>query len=242
MAQFSQQRQRMHQLLQRITLATPEWLRHSIASPASDGRLDLPRTHHPSVQTQSMLAQLQDDELLVLISKGEPQALGAFYDRYASQIYSFALLMTSAQVEAETVVYDVFSSVWTHAYIIPGGRSSAFGWLMGLTCDHAFEVVNGRTGMVSCPRKSWPDDMRSGNRRSPAFEHAVDMALMALPAEQRQVLELACYGGLSTAELARVLSLSDSQIKLHLRLGLTALHHRPWRRGPSPSGDGGMRP
>jgi RNA polymerase sigma-70 factor (ECF subfamily) len=229
MTQFSQQRQRMHKLLQRITQATPEWLRYSSTAPANDGRLagpGLPHTYDPSVQSQSLLTQLQDGELLVLISKGEMQAHSVFYDRYASQIYDFALLITSAQVEAETVMYCVFRSVWTQAYTIPSGSDSVFGWLMGLTCDHAFEVVSRRTAMVTCPRNACPDSMHSGVRWRSTFEHAVDMALMALPTEQRQVLELACYGGLSTAELARVLNLSDSQIKAHVRLGLTALHHR----------------
>ncbi len=61
---------------------------------------------------------------------------------------------------------------------------------------------------------------------SNARREAVLAALAALPVRQREVVALRYFGGLSTAETARELSIAEGTVKAHLHRGLAALRER----------------
>ncbi|MDQ5851398.1 MAG: sigma-70 family RNA polymerase sigma factor [Chloroflexota bacterium] len=240
MARFGQQHAWMLQLQQRISQAAPRWLRNRLVTRVTTMEVtgsiaQLSAQQMEQVQPDGapeVFAQLRDDELLALMAQGDPQALGAFYDRYSGLVYSVALHITDEQRGAEAVTQDVFRIVWQYAHIFRGGTGAASGWIVGIARRSALDTIGCQQGPTSCPRTISPAASRGAMlqaevdlARAAGFQDDVRAALAALPAGQRQAIELAYYGGLTTPVIGAVLGMPEDQVKAHLRLGLATLRN-----------------
>ncbi len=76
---------------------------------------------------------LRDDELLVLITQGDEQALGTLYARYGRLVYTIALRCTTDRLTAEEVIQDVFQHVWQHAGMCCTPARSVSDWMIEIT-------------------------------------------------------------------------------------------------------------
>jgi len=172
-----------------------------------------------------------DDPLLNQLAQGDEQALITLYDSYAHRVYTLALRILNNVQSAEEITQDVFLRLWKHSHTYQSARGSFSTWLLTITRNAAL------------------DRLRSEQRRPPLDEHDVDerweqivdthsqtdearwrelyFAVQALPIEQRRVIELAYYHGMSHSQMAEELHLPLGTIKTRLRLGMEQLR-RDW--------------
>jgi RNA polymerase sigma-70 factor, ECF subfamily len=175
---------------------------------------------------------LDDNTLLVRIAKQDQAALSELYDRYARIIYAISFRSLRSAEESEEVVLDVFAQVWRIADRYDTSKSRVDTWLFMLARSRVLDRV------------------RKLQRRIPATGEVLDIAeiqapasgvdpidaavvserreqvlavLHQLPKEQRLVLELAYYEGLSHSEIALKTGISLGTIKTRIRLGLNKL-------------------
>jgi RNA polymerase sigma-70 factor (ECF subfamily) len=163
-----------------------------------------------------------DSQLLMRIGLRDEQTLGALYDHYGARVYTIALRITQEQALAEAVVQDVFRTVWLTARLPVGVNLEA--WMIDLARQHAIEVAQRRGAAVPMRRgEAQPDTHRSADgtqgQRLAGTRNIHDL-LNALPAEQREALELAYYDRLTCREIATRLRESVSTIAARLRNGL----------------------
>ncbi len=174
-------------------------------------------------------ARLRDDELLLLITQRDEQALGVLYDRYGRLVFSIALHVTDDRLCAEEVTQDVFHRVWTHAYGFSLVVGSAAGWIIGITRHRAIDEIRSRRHKGR-QREMWLDDLpamvcpdNAGDAEHAALRCEVRAALATLAQEQRQAIDLAYYHGLTATEIASMAAIPVGTVKSRLRYGLTAL-------------------
>jgi RNA polymerase sigma-70 factor (ECF subfamily) len=184
----------------------------------------------PAAATAVDLATISDEELLALVIQRQEAALGAIYDRHGRLVFAVALRITGERETAEEVVQDVFQSVWQTAGGFQSGVGSFSSWLLGITRHRAIDVTRSKRERARAREQaldmSYAAVDESGLDREVAqrmLQDAVRTALGALPATQRQAIELAYYGGLTRAEIAARLNEPLGTIKTRLRLGLTKL-------------------
>jgi RNA polymerase sigma-70 factor, ECF subfamily len=175
---------------------------------------------------------LTDQELMARVLRRDEAALGAIYDRYHRLLYAVALRITGDHGVVEEVLQDVFHVVWQAAGVFqPNGNLAP--WLIGIVRHRAIDATRSRTYRArSCEHLL--DDMRivapparadeQGDRQ--IMRLTVRAALAELPPAQRQVLDLAYYGGLTHLEIATRLGLPLGTVKSRLRLGLVQLRHQ----------------
>lgn len=234
MAQVTKQGEWMAQLQHRLNQVTPRWLWNRAPRAGITSGIPLLRARGmerlQSGVAPEARAQLRDEELLALVARGDREALGTLYDRHSRLVFNLALRITDARLDAEAVTQDVFLIVWQHARTFRDATGSISGWIVGITCRSALDMISSR--QVPRPRapNTSPDatpgvaPRTHGNLDWQAgFGDDVRAALAGLPADQRQTLELATYGGLTTTAIAAVLSTPEPLVKTQLRLGLTAL-------------------
>ena len=173
-----------------------------------------------------------DAELLVAMRADPARALGALYDRYARVVYGLAQTMLANATEAEDLTQDVFLALcnenrWDLA------RGSLAAYLVIMTRSRAIDRlrVRGRTQRLFDPTDEAVT--RAISRSAPAEEVSVQQcgvrvreAVAQLPDDQRRVLELAYYTGLSQAEIADETGLPLGTVKTWTRKGLLALRAR----------------
>jgi RNA polymerase sigma-70 factor (ECF subfamily) len=176
--------------------------------------------------------QLRDDELRALVKSlatGDQNALTAFYDRTSRIVYGLALRILSDAATAEEVVLDVYMQVWRQARRYDAGRGGPLAWLVTIARSRALDRL--RSASRENLRKEPLDlsvvaasavNVEDGAAVSET-QQTVRVALDGLPAEQREVIELAYYAGMSHSEIAATLRQPLGTVKTRVRLAMTKL-------------------
>ena len=151
----------------------------------------------------------------------------SFHARYVNLIYSIAYRILNDGPVAEEATQDAFMKVWNNAAQFDVSRGSVVGWLIGIARNVAIDSLRRRAhqvpteagvledgeSVVALPN-DWPDRERVDGLR---------FAVEALPQEQRQVIELSYYGGMSQSEIADMLTVPLGTVKTRMRLGMQKL-------------------
>lgn len=123
-------------------------------------------------------------------------------------MYGLALAITQDPPTAESVVTDAFAEVWREARSVAQPGLSLFAWLSRMVRSRALAR---RTPTAHVPHAH------------PPAASQLALALERLAPVERQSVELAYFGGLSRAEIARALGESEVNIALALRSAMEGL-------------------
>jgi RNA polymerase sigma-70 factor, ECF subfamily len=173
---------------------------------------------------------LADEELMELVDAGEVRAFEVIFDRHAAASYSLAHRLCGRRALAEDIVQEAFLSLWRSGSGYDPARGSVRSWVLSAVHNRAIDALR-RTGA-----KAGRDVSDEGiAERLPARDatdaevvrrdeaRRVRGALDELPPDQRQVIELAYFGGLTHSQIAEVLELPPGTVKGRMRLGLTKM-------------------
>lgn len=178
-----------------------------------------------------MQVEPSDQELIVRVREARDQAaMAGLYDRYARSVYALALSMLREPRAAEDVTQDVFVTFWQRPERYVAARGAFGPWILRVTRNRAIDVIRRRgreqfadeeREPVLAERLADPDPDLDDQVWSRMMAREVRGALAELTETQRQVIELAYFGGMSQSEMAEHLNIPLGTIKTRVR---TALH------------------
>jgi RNA polymerase sigma-70 factor (ECF subfamily) len=164
--------------------------------------------------------------LLRRIGQGDETALAALYAEYSGQVYSLALYVLRNPVLAQEVVQDTFLKLWQNPAAYAPERGEFGSWLLTVARYTAIDRLRREV------RRAGRDSVLPDTLATEAGDEAVEARLVGehlrtllahLSQEQRQVVELAYFYGLTHSELAQQLALPLGTVKTRLRLALQKL-------------------
>ncbi len=168
----------------------------------------------------------EDLALLKRVAARDQRALGELYDRYSRLLFGLILRIVRARGDAEEVLQEVFVQAWTRADSYDPVLGSPGGWLIGIARNRAIDrlranAVRSRTAEQAPlpPAVDTPEAHASQSER----ERDVRRALLELPREQRDLIELSYFDGFTQSELASRLGLPLGTVKTRIRTGLQTL-------------------
>jgi RNA polymerase sigma-70 factor (ECF subfamily) len=170
-------------------------------------------------------------QLVAQVAQGDRDAFGALYDRFATRLYSLALKMLADEAEAQDLLQEVFLSLWQKAPQFRADRGSAFAWMVSQVRNRAIDRLRSRRRRGELLDANAPDLEPTGSFTASSAQNAetserareVRSALGQLSDEQRQVLRLAYFEGLTQAEIAERLAEPLGTIKARAARGLLRL-------------------
>ena len=185
---------------------------------------------------------LDDIELLELVKEKNRDALEALYSKYGNAIYSMTMYMLRSPQAAEEVTQDTFFNVWRRASSYKSGRGSFKSWLFSIGHHRAIDEIrrNKRDRNVvqydvDIERRAADDTTDPVKYTASRFELGrIKNALMELRPEQRSIVELAYFGGLTHSEISKKLDQPLGTVKTRMRLALKKLrevlgsHAKEW--------------
>lgn len=181
----------------------------------------------------NMESRNRDQELISVVQKiaqGDQAALAALYDSTNRLAYGLILRVLGDASSAEEVLLDVYTQIWRQASNYDTSRGGPLAWLMTIARSRAIDRL--RSGWQDRQRKEPLDllndretEAASPEENTVAAERQkfVRTALSSLSPEQREVIELAYYGGLSHSEIAIKLNQPLGTVKTRTRLGMMKL-------------------
>jgi RNA polymerase sigma-70 factor (ECF subfamily) len=178
--------------------------------------------------------QLSDESLITQVVEGDETALEALYDRYAAIILGICLKIIGDHAIAEEILQETFWRVWQSATTYQSQRGSFKTWLFKIARNLAIDVyrqhsvrpqartedmdINDFLDLVADPSVDIPDQVQS-NLKAQQLRKAIKI----LPHEQRQVIEMAYFYGMTRQEIAKRTGEALGTIHTRARLGLQKL-------------------
>ena len=165
-----------------------------------------------------------DSVLLERVRRGDEQAMAGLYDRYSKIVYSVALRVLRDGAAAEDILQEIFMQVWRN----PGGfleaKGSLGGWLAVVARNRSIDSLRRRrpTDQVEEVSLPSPFNLAEEAERNVLMERARG-ALVKLPIEQRKMLEMAFFDGLTHTEIAEMTGDPLGTVKTRIRSGLLTL-------------------
>ncbi len=182
----------------------------------------------------SPTAQINDEELVALVQKGDRRAFEELVERHKQKAYRIAFDFTRDREEAKDLSQEAFLKAFTHIGRFDG-RSGFYTWfyriLVNVCLDYRRrakrtsaevfnETVEGQvesSPLISNPVA--PDQQAIAGQLS----RRVGAALELLPAKQRTAFILKNHQGLSIKEIAETMETAEGTVKAHLHRAVTAL-------------------
>ncbi len=178
------------------------------------------------------MQQLDDLSLIKLIIQQDEAALGQLYDRYHRLIFSVALNVVGDRGIAEEITLDIFTRVWEKAASYEVDKARVTTWMVRMTRNRSIDVLRREDVRPMRDSIGWADVANPPATSSRTPEAAAQLSLQqervrkavaALPENQKEVLALAYFRGLSQSEIADELDLPLGTVKGRIRSGMGKL-------------------
>jgi RNA polymerase sigma-70 factor (ECF subfamily) len=176
---------------------------------------------------------LDDEELMARLSFRDLGAFRVLYKRYSSLVYSASLRVLRDPTLAEDIVQEIFLRIWRRPESYVSERGKFATWLTSVTRNRAVDEIRSRNRRyrhetASPEEQQW--DVPGDERDDPALtaelsdqRRLILAAMSGLPPEQKKVIELAYFGGLTQQEIAERLQQPLGTVKTRIRLGMQKL-------------------
>ena len=178
------------------------------------------------------ISQARDRDLLRRLLARDEEAFRGLFSRYAPTAKALALRVVRQQHLAEEIVQEAFMAVWRNPGAYEEQRGSVKTWLMGMVHHRAVDAVRreeaqrrraeAEATMTVVETVDHAEDVVA-QLGAPQEQAAVRAALGSLPQEQRAVLEMMYFDGLSQSQIAEKNGLPLGTVKSRTLLGMRRL-------------------
>jgi RNA polymerase sigma-70 factor, ECF subfamily len=164
-------------------------------------------------------------EPLTLMAGPQTGGFADLYTRTSPRVYAYVASLLRDRVAAEDVTAQAFERAYRKRRSYRAGRGTMEAWLFGIARNAALDELRRRkrrAGLETDPEdvgRPTPDDHAELALR----RQVVRVALASLDGRERDLIALKFAGGLSNAEIGRVLGMSESAVGTRLHRTVTKL-------------------
>ena len=163
------------------------------------------------------------------MSKGSEQALGNLYDATLSRVFGVAVRIVGDPMLAEDVVTDVYHEAWTNADRFDHHRGRPITWLLTICRNRALDKFRHETSTARTVAAAAAGDVPVAVVEPDALlesveeGHAVHALLASISSEDRQLVALAFFRGMSHQQIADTTDMPLGTVKSRIRRALNTL-------------------
>lgn len=165
-----------------------------------------------------------DTALLARIRSGDENAMADLYDRYSGIVYGVALRVLGSTAAAEDVLQEVFLQLWRNPDAFDANRGRLAAWLSVITRNRAIDHLRKRQpeeDIADLPISTGVNlEDEAANRLA---VEKVRSVLGQIPQDQRRLLEMAFFEGMTHSEIAGKTGEPLGTVKTRIRAGLLTL-------------------
>lgn len=183
----------------------------------------------PQHLIESNLRNKELAELISLISKEDQQAMSTLYDTTNRLVYGLVLRILNDPATAEEVLLDVYTQVWRQASRYDGSRGGPMAWITTIARSRAIDRLRSdkqttqrEESLETIVQYATSDDVEADTANS-ELRTIICKAMEVITSEQREVIELAYFSGMSQSEIALKLNQPLGTVKTRTRIGMMRL-------------------
>jgi RNA polymerase sigma factor (sigma-70 family) len=176
----------------------------------------------------------EDNYLVKRLKSRDGQAMVSLYDKYGSLVYSVIFRAVADRATAEDLTQETFLRIWNRIHTFDEEKGKLQGWLVTVARNRAFDYlrsIRNHSAHSSAPLEELERAGCFANKGSAndnpvdriAKEKAVGQALERLNKEQREVIELTHFEGMTQTEISEKLKKPLGTVKSLVKSALKNL-------------------
>jgi len=172
---------------------------------------------------------MSDSALMRAFARRDPRAAEALYARFASRVYGLGIVMLGNDATAQDLVQDTFLKLWRSAERFDARRGRLETWVLLVARSLAIDSLRRRVLDVRSMERIGVEPETSPEARPDEIAETEDLAdraraaMSSLSDGQRAALELAYFGGKTSAEVAELEGIPIGTAKTRIRTALLKL-------------------
>ena len=186
-----------------------------------------------------IVKEWSDEQLIAQVARGDTAAYEMLYDRYGSMVMGLALKITGDRSLAEEVVQETFWRVWRKADLFQTQRGAFTSWFFGITRNLSIDLLRRQKTQVQPVNETEQIIEQTADPSTDVPEAAwlrqkhqqMRTAIETLPNEQRSVIEMAYFRGMTRQEIAQATGEPLGTIHTRARLALQKLREELQMQG-----------
>ena len=172
----------------------------------------------------------QMSSILARVAAGDPDAIGECIKRYGGLVWTIARDFVRTPADAEDATQDVFLSLWKNAARFDETKSSEKSFIAMVARRRLIDTLRkaGRRPKLVALPEDGPDPANDSHIR---MERGLEASMAAktlqeLKPDQRKVIELSVYQGMSHREISEATNIPIGTVKSHIWRGLNSVRER----------------
>ena len=168
--------------------------------------------------------EASDSELILRAGDGDRGAFEVLYRRYSRPVFGLALRRLGDRGRAEDAVQETFASIWRAARTYKPERGPGGPWLYAVARNAIVDRSRARTEpAIEVPEEASSEAGPAERAEASWTTWRLHRALEELSQNERSVIELAYWSGLSQSEVAEYLGIPLGTVKTRTRAALARL-------------------
>ncbi len=176
------------------------------------------------------MKSLDDKELIAAIVEKKAVAIAELYDRYSGMLHALSQRILGNSSDAEDVLQEAFLQVWNQAGRYDSKRSSVSTWLVLITRSRSIDRLRSRQVQQRTVTAAKQENSTThtspkgvGNVLLQERRNRLQQEMKNLPEEQRQVLEMAFFKGMTQSEISNQTGIPLGTVKTRTLLAMKKL-------------------
>jgi RNA polymerase sigma-70 factor (ECF subfamily) len=197
--------------------------------------------HKQASEVRRQKATQTDEALFERIARDRSQeAYSEFYDRFSPRIYALLLHMLRAEEDAQDLLQEVFVLVWQKAPQFLESRGNVAPWVISIARNRAVDEIRSKrhreksqeTELVMSEDRPEIDQIMIDSQTPDLGLQAADAkrevtrALRELSKDQRSIIDMAYFGGMTHVEIAQRLEMPVGTVKTKMRQAIIKMGRR----------------
>lgn len=174
---------------------------------------------------QQPILKLSEEELVERLRSRDASVVSVLYDMYSPALYGVVLQIVKIEETAEDVLQEAFVKIWNSFESYNASKGRLFTWMLNICRNQAIDAIRSRHHRVNTKTEDIEGPMVSGFSAAefkPEYIGVRDMVDTLNP-EQKQVIDLMYFEGLSQSEIAEAYNIPLGTVKTRARSAVKVL-------------------
>ena len=175
----------------------------------------------------SEIKKYNEEELIYLLQSRDKPAFEYLYDNYSAALFGIIFKMLDNRELAEDILQEAFVKIWKNFSNYDSGKGRLFTWMLNITRNLTIDTIRskGYKKQAKIHHAENAVDNISDNTNTAASFDAIGIRkhLTLLKNDQKQIIDLAYFGGFTQDEISKHLNIPLGTVKTRMRTAIIEL-------------------
>ncbi len=173
------------------------------------------------------IKKYSEEELIHLLKRRDQPAFAYLYDNYSAALFGVIFKMLEDRELAEDVLQEAFIKIWNNFSNYDSSKGRLFTWMMNLTRNLTIDTLRSKgykkQSKIQNSENSVDNISNNANTAESFDALGIRKHLTLLKNDQKQIIDLAYFGGFTQEEISNQLGIPLGTVKTRMRTAIFEL-------------------